>query len=191
MERAEQNLLSYAERLRVTGCSGGRTFLLVRTSSNSRRPSQACRFMHGKQCFCPRWPVVFSFGSISAFGPLSESQLLPRISSARIVWGFPFGLVASAGCIRGNTRSPPTPELRGKSTPYFRLPLRGDFSEWIPLPRPLTVRLCDSNDVRQFVEGRLEWKLSYWANSEGFLSYKTLDVSIKHVEINPSDSEVA
>src|SRR6267143_6418936 len=89
-------------------------------------------------------PVVFSFGSISAFGPLSESQLLLRISSARIVWGFPFGLVASAGCIRGNTRSLPTPELRGKSTPYFRLPLRGDFSEWIPPPRALTVRLCDS-----------------------------------------------
>jgi hypothetical protein len=41
------------------------------------------------------------------------------------------------------------------------------------------------------MEGGLEWKLRYRVDSEGFLPRKTLDVSIKQVEINLSDSEVA
>src|SRR6478672_5139467 len=41
------------------------------------------------------------------------------------------------------------------------------------------------------MEGGLQWKLRYGADCDGFLPRKTLDVSIKQVEINPSDSEVA
>jgi hypothetical protein len=41
------------------------------------------------------------------------------------------------------------------------------------------------------MEGGLEWKLRNGADSDGFLPRKTLDVSIKQVEINLSDSEVA
>jgi len=47
------------------------------------------------------------------------------------------------------------------------------------------------DDVCQFVEGRLMRELRYWTDSNSFLSGKTLNISIKHVEINPSDSEAA
>jgi hypothetical protein len=139
---------------------------------------------------CFTWPVAFCWLLFLSLARLQNRSCRCEDFLSGLGWDFPFALkpvldVSATICGAFQTQSFET--NHGCSFGFhFAETSRSGFLVY-------DGRLFGGviqDDVCQFVEGRLERKLRHWTNSDHFLPGKTLNISVKHVEINPPDSEV-